>query len=99
MGSLLIKLFLSFLGLFILLAALLFLLLYSVWAALRWLITGQKPQVAVVLQRYNSMRRNFRQPRYAATRSRGPSTDANVVDVEAREMTEHLPGPAPTDKH
>ena len=52
MGRLLFKLFLAFFGLVLLLGMLLFLLVYIAWASLRWLITGQKPQVAVVWQRY-----------------------------------------------
>jgi hypothetical protein len=99
MGSLLFKLFLAFFGLLLLLGALFFLLGYSIWATLRWLITGQKPQVAVVWQQYHTMRRNFRQPPFAAEGARSHSPDADVVDVEARELTESLPHLPPADKH
>lgn len=84
MGRLLFKLFLAFFGLVLLLGMLLFLLVYIAWASLRWLITGQKPQVAVVWQRYREMRRGgmWQQP---ASRPAAGSAD-DVVDVEVREV-------------
>lgn len=98
MGNLLLKLFLAFLGGLIFLVALLFLSIYTVWALLRWLITGKKPQVTVVWQQYNSMRRNFRHQPFSQAGNKGRSPDANVVDVEARELTELTPRLPPTDK-
>lgn len=84
MGRLLFKLFLAFFGLVLMLGMLLFLLVYIAWASLRWLITGQKPQVAVVWQRYREMRQGgmWQQP---TSRSAAGSTD-DVVDVEVREV-------------
>lgn len=84
MGSLLFKLFLAFFGLVLLLGMLLFLLVYIAWASLRWLITGQKPQVAVVWQRYREMRRGgMWQQAGSHPTSR---SDNDVVDVEVREV-------------
>ena len=86
MGQFLIKLFVAILGLVLLLGMLLFLLIYVVWAALRWLVTGQKPQVAVVWQQYSTMRKNFRQRSSASSNPNRYSTDDSVVDVEVREL-------------
>lgn len=83
MGRLLFKLFLAFFGLVLLLGMLIFLLLYTVWAVLRWLLTGQKPQVAVVWQRYREMRRGGMWQ--TASRPAQGSAD-DVVDVEVREV-------------
>ncbi len=76
------KLFLAFFGLVLMLGMLVFLMLYIVWAGLRWLLTGQKPQVAVVWQRYREMRsgRAWRPARQAQSMS------DDVVDVEVREV-------------
>jgi hypothetical protein len=83
MGRLLFKLFLGFFGLLLMLGMLLFLLVYIVWATLRWLLTGQKPQVAVVWQRYRDMRRGGMWQGAPRTR---PSAADDVVDVEVREV-------------
>ena len=84
MGRLLFKLFLAFFGLVLLLGMLLFLLVYIAWASLRWLITGQKPQVAVVWQRYREMRRGGMWHQTASRPAAGSAND--VVDVEVREV-------------
>lgn len=84
MGRLLFKLFLAFFGLVLLLGMLLFLFVYIAWASLRWLITGQKPQVAVVWQRYREMRRGGMWKQTASRPAAGSVDD--VVDVEVREV-------------
>ena len=78
------KLFLAFFGLVLMLGMLVFLLLYIVWASVRWLLTGQKPQVAVVWQRYREMR----SARADAWRPAGPAQGMSddVVDVVVREV-------------
>jgi hypothetical protein len=88
MGQFLIKLFVAILGLGLLLGMLLFLLVYVLWAAMRWLITGKKPQVAVVWQQYSTMRKNFRQRSSPAPNASRYSADESVVDVEVRELKE-----------
>ena len=78
------KLFLAFFGLVLMLGMLVFLLLYIVWASVRWLLTGQKPQVAVVWQRYREMRSARVGAWRPASPAKGMSDD--VVDVEVREV-------------
>lgn len=95
MGSFFIKLFVAILGLILLIGVVLFLFFYTVWATLRWLITGQKPQVAVVWRQYSNLRKNYRQkPSTSASANR----DENVVDVEVRELKEQDKRLPPADK-
>lgn len=86
MGQFLVKLFVAILGLVLLLGMLFFLLIYVFWAALRWLITGKKPQVAVVWQQYSTMRKNFQKRSSPAPNAKRYSADDSVVDVEVREL-------------
>ena len=86
MGQFLVKLFVAILGLVLLLGMLFFLLMYLFWAALRWLITGKKPQVAVVWQQYSTMRKNFQKRSSPAPNAKRYSADDSVVDVEVREL-------------
>ena len=86
MGQFLVKLFVAILGLVLLLGMLFFLLMYVFWAALRWLITGKKPQVAVVWQQYSTLRKNFQQRSSSAPNANRYSADESVVDVEVREL-------------
>ena len=88
MGQFLVKLFVAMLGLVLLIGMVLFLFIYTVWAALRWLITGKKPQVAVVWQQYSTLRRNFRQKPSPSANTNRYLSDKNVVDVEVRELDE-----------
>jgi hypothetical protein len=79
------KIFFSLLGLvFVLgtLCILLFALLFSVvWS----LVRGRKPEVAVVWQRYQDMAKN-KAP--FGTWGQASKNDAEVVDVEAKEVSE-----------
>ena len=102
----LFRLLFAFMGLVFLLFLMAALVVYIVWAGLRWLVTGRKPQVAVVWEQYSKMRKNFVN-RGTATRSgqrfgdSGPSpfrrsSDDDVVDVEVRQVPDEpaaLPGP------
>jgi hypothetical protein len=83
MGQVLFKLLLGIFGLFLMLGMVLFLLVYAVWASLKWLLTGQKPQVAVVWQRYREMRT---QTAWGSTASRSTTSSDDIVDVEVREV-------------
>ena len=86
------------LGLLFLLALLGALLVYIVWATLRWLVTGRKPQVVLVWQQFRNMRQNFAQGGFRAGMATGahsqwgsppnPAADDQVVDVEVREVVE-----------
>jgi len=55
--------------------------LYVLWGLLRWLVTGRKPQVAVVWQQMRRMQPGRGQPWGGAAT---PADD--VVDVEVREV-------------
>lgn len=90
----------AFMGLVFLLGLVAALGIYIVWATLRWLLTGRKPQVVLVWQQFSAMRKNFGQGGF-----RGPpnpddpnpwshaqrATDDQVVDVEVREVIEDAP--------
>ena len=91
----------GFLGLAFLAGLLLALGLYTVFATVRWLLTGRKPQVVLVLQQFSAMRQNFRQggfraasrPDFEQHMGKGTpfSRKDQVVDVEAREVVEDAP--------
>ena len=95
------RIFMGLLGLAFLAALLLGLLCYIVYAAVRWLLTGRKPQVVMVWQQFSAMRQNFRQGGFRASSSQGfehprgqgaPfARDDQVVDVEVREVVEDAP--------
>ena len=84
------------------LAALLFgLLCYIVFATVRWLLTGRKPQVVMVWQQFKAMRQGFQQGGFRAGAAQGfehsrghgapYARDDQVVDVEVREVVEDAP--------
>jgi len=88
------KIFMGLLGLGLLAGLLLALGVYTVFATLRWLLTGRKPQVVLVWQQFSQLRKGgvwgAGQP-FGTTQA--PADD--VVDVEVREVHEqapHLPG-------
>jgi hypothetical protein len=96
-----VRIVMGLLGLVFLVALLLGLLCYIVYATVRWLLTGRKPQVVMVWQQFSAMRQNFRQGGFRASSSqgfehpRGPGApfarDDQVVDVEVREVVEDAP--------
>ena len=61
-----VRIFMGLLGLVFLAALLVGLLCYIVYATLRWLLTGRKPQVVMVWQQFSAMRQNFRQGGFRA---------------------------------
>ena len=95
------RIIMGLLGLGFLAALLLGLLCYIVYATVRWLLTGRKPQVVMVWQQFSTLRQNFRQGGFRA--STGPgfqdprghgapfARDDQVVDVEVREVVENAP--------
>ena len=98
------KIFMALLGLGLLLALLLGLAGYIVYATVRWLITGRKPQVVLVWQQFSAMRQNFRQGGFRSgsqgfegAGGRHSAHDDQVVDVEVREVVEDAPR-LPTDR-
>lgn len=96
-----LRLFMGLMGLAFVLGLVAALGLYIVWATLRWLLTGRKPQVVLVWQQFSAMRQSFGQggfrrparPGFDGPRGRAPTqaTDDQVVDVEVREVVEDAP--------
>ena len=96
-----VRIVMGLLGLLFLAVLLLGLLCYIVYATVRWLLTGRKPQVVMVWQQFSAMRQNFRQGGFRAssrqdfehTRGQGApfARDDQVVDVEVREVVEDAP--------
>ena len=77
-------------GLGLLAGLLLALGVYSVYAALRWLLTGRKPQVVLVWQQFSALRRGTGMRWRPNTGFESPRQD-DVVDVQAREIHEASP--------
>ena len=92
--NLIARIFMGLLGLAFLGGLLVALGVYTVYATLRWLLTGRQPQVVLVWQQFRQMRQgagmrwgdSMRPPPGAA---QGTSDD--VVDVEAREVHDRAP--------
>ncbi len=95
------RIVMGLLGLLLLVILLFGLACYVVYATLRWLLTGRKPQVVMVWQQFSAMRQNFRQGGFRAAsapdfeKHMGKGTpfarNDQVVDVEAREVVEDAP--------
>ena len=91
------KIFMALVGLGLLAGLLLALGVYTLFATLRWLLTGRKPQVVLVWQQFSQLRKGAR---FGAGREqpfghREASPGGDVVDVEVREVQEpppRLPG-------
>jgi hypothetical protein len=79
------------------LAALLFgLLCYIVYATVRWLLTGRKPQVVMVWQQFSTLRKGTRWGGQGGFESASQSgfesqRQDDIVDVEVREVTGDTP--------
>jgi len=88
------RIFMGLLGLGLLAGLLLALGVYIVYASLRWLLTGRKPQVVLVWQQFRQMRRGAGM-RWSSGMPPSPGTTQahqdNVVDVEVREVHERAP--------
>lgn len=65
---------------------------YIVFATLRWLLTGRKPQVVLVWQQFSDLRKGAR---WGGQRGFGSAADAprqdDIVDVEVREVVDDAP--------
>jgi len=102
------RIVMGLLGLGFLAALLLGLLCYTVFATVRWLLTGRKPQVVMVWQQFSAMRQGFKQGGFGATSGQGfdsPNRQGSpfaqndqVVDVEVREVVEDAPRLPPRQK-
>ena len=88
------RIFMGLLGLGLLAGLLLGLGVYIVYATMRWLITGRKPQVVLVWQQFRQMRQGAgmrwggRMPQPSGTPAQ---RDGDVLDVQAREVRESDP--------
>ncbi len=93
-----LRLFMGLIGLAFVLGLVAALGLYMVWATLRWLLTGRKPQGVLVWQQFSALRKNFGQGGFRGQTASGfegpwgrasaPTPDDQVVDVEVREVVE-----------
>ena len=91
-----VRIVMGLLGLVFLAGLLAALGLYIVFATIRWLLTGRKPQVVMVWQQFNAMRKS---PRWGGPRGFETGTPSgfeaqsqgDIVDVEVREVVEDAP--------
>lgn len=92
------RIFMGLMGLGLLAGLLLALALYTVFATVRWLLTGRKPQVVLVWQQFSAMRKAARWGQCPGPGSApgspggfGSTPTGDIVDVEAREVVEDAP--------
>ena len=86
------RIVMGLLGLFFLAGLLAALSLYIVFAAVRWLLTGRKPQVVLVWQQFSALRKGARwgaRPGFESGFE--PPRQDDIVDVEVREVVEDAP--------
>jgi len=76
----LIKILFLLIAIMLLSVVLLFSLLGLVLGLLRWLITGKKPQMAVIFSSYRQWKKQ------AAQRMRGRRSDEDIIEAEVREV-------------
>jgi hypothetical protein len=91
-----VRIFMGLLGLAFLAGLLLALGLYIVFATVRWLLTGRKPQVVMVWQQFSDLRKGARFGGQSGLGSAGPSgfesqRQDDIVDVEVREVVDDAP--------
>ena len=76
----LLKIFFLLIAIMLLSVMLLFSLLGLLVGLLRWLITGQKPQMAVMFSTYRQWQKQ------AAQHMRGRRSDEDIIEAEVREV-------------
>ena len=76
----LLKIFFLLIAIMLLSVVLLFSLLGLLVGLLRWLITGQKPQIAVIFSSYRQWQKQ------AAQHMRGRRSDEDIIEAEVREV-------------
>jgi len=91
------RIVMGLLGLGLLVGLLLALGVYTVYATLRWLLTGRKPQVVLVWQQFSALRRGAGMRWEKAPGFEPPPQQGEVVDVEVREVHEQVTR-LPSDK-
>jgi len=85
------KIFMGLLGLGLLAGLLVALGVYTVFATLRWLLTGRKPQVVLVWQQFSQLRKGTGWGAGMGQPFGAPQANEDVVDVEVREVQERAP--------
>ena len=87
-----VRIFMGLLGLAFLAGLLVALGLYIVFATVRWLLTGRKPQVVMVWQQFSDLRKGAR---WGGQRGFESGFEAqrqdDIVDVEVREVVDDAP--------
>ena len=76
----LLKIFFLLIAIMLLSVVLLFSLLGLLVGLLRWLITGQKPQIAVMFSTYRQWQKQTEQ------HMRGRRSDEDIIEAEVREV-------------
>jgi hypothetical protein len=79
-------------------AVLCWLLVYVVFACLRWMVTGQKPQVLMMWQQIQTMRKGMQSGQWhpaQGSKPRSGNASDVIEDVEVREI--HHPRQLPKD--
>ena len=76
----LVKIIFLLMAIVLLSVVLLFSLLGLLMGMLRWLITGQKPQMAVIFSTYRQWQKQ------AAQQMRGRRSDEDIIEAEVREV-------------
>ena len=94
--NLIVRIFMGLLGLAFLAGLLVALGLYIVFATVRWLLTGRKPQVVMVWQQFSELRKGARwggQRGFESGFESGPGSRGknDIVDVEVREVSGDVP--------
>ena len=87
----LLRVFLLLLGLGFMLALLCMAALMFAFSLLRWLFTGRKPQMVVVMDSYKKWQQN---PPWAAR----PAAGEDIIDVPSRAIEPHQMRLPPADK-
>lgn len=86
------RIFMGLLGLVFLAGLLAALGVYTVFATVRWLLTGRKPQVVMVWQQFSAMRKGTRWGGQQGFESGFEAQrQYDIVDVEVREVVEDAP--------
>ena len=85
------KIFMALVGLGLLAGLLVTLGLYTVFASVRWLLTGRKPQVVLVWQQFSQLRKGARRAQAGGQPFGTAPANDDVVDVEVREVHEQAP--------
>lgn len=86
------RIVMGLLGLAFLAGLLLALGAYIVYATVRWLLTGRKPQVVMVWQRFGQLRKGARWGAQTGFEAGFPPRDqGDFVDVEVREVRPDSP--------